>query len=412
MVDHSKMITIKPVRFLKDVFSCSLSAFGGPEAHFGVFLDTLVVKKSYLSEEELVELLALCSILPGPTSTQTIIAFGHKLGGPKLALLTMLVWALPAIFIMTLLSFLPQLLTMADGTDKMLRFLGPMALGFIVLASLRIGRKVVTDSLTGTIFITTTVIMLMNRNPWFFLLVLLMGGVGSVLASLLTSKVVHQKKKQDQTLLTLLKPAQIQPPWKYLILFVGFLVGTELANQLFHITLLDLFQSFFRYGYLVFGGGQVVVPLMHLELVEIQTTMTTQEFLAGYGLVQGLPGPMFSFAAYAGGLAARALGPVGQILGALVSGIAIFLPGVLLIFFVYPMWSQLRHQPIIALALKGIGAAAGGMITATALILLNLEMGNWEFYGAVLVTLLVLISKKFPPPVMVVVAIVAGLVLF
>ena len=411
MVGESKITLLKPTTFLKDVLTCSLSAFGGPEAHFGVFLDTLVVKKSYLKEEELVELLALCSILPGPTSTQTIIAVGHKLGGPKLALLTMMVWALPAIVIMTLLSFLPQLVTMAEGTKEILRFLGPMALGFIVLASFRIGKKVVTDFLTGSIFLATTVILLMNRNSWVFLLVLVLGGVGSVLASVLSS-MVRGKGKQDQTPFTLLKPAQLHPPWKYLILFVGFLLGTELASLLFDITLLDLFQSFFRYGYLVFGGGQVVVPLMHSELVEIQTTMTTQEFLAGYGLVQGLPGPMFSFAAYAGGLAARALGPAGQILGALVSGIAIFLPGVLLIFFVYPMWSQLRNQPIIALALKGIGAAAGGMITATALILLNLELGNWQFFGAVLVTLLVLVSKNIPPPVMVIVAIVAGLVVF
>ncbi|MGE4465157.1 chromate transporter, partial [Sphaerochaeta sp.] len=83
--------------FLKDVLLCSLGAYGGPEAHFAVFLDHLVSKKHYLSEEELVELLALTSILPGPTSTQTITAVGYKLGGPLLALLTLLVWALPAI---------------------------------------------------------------------------------------------------------------------------------------------------------------------------------------------------------------------------------------------------------------------------------------------------------------------------
>lgn len=89
--------------FLKDVFICSLGSYGGPEAHYGVFTDQMVIKKNYLAEEELVELIALTGILPGPSSTQTIVAIGYKMGGPLLALLTMLVWALPVLILMTLL---------------------------------------------------------------------------------------------------------------------------------------------------------------------------------------------------------------------------------------------------------------------------------------------------------------------
>lgn len=100
--------------FLKDVFICSLGAYGGPEAHMSVFLDQMVVKRKYLSETDLIELIALCSILPGPTSTQAITAIGYKLGGPWLALLTMLVWGLPVLFVMTALSFLYQFL---DGGE-------------------------------------------------------------------------------------------------------------------------------------------------------------------------------------------------------------------------------------------------------------------------------------------------------
>lgn len=91
--------------FLKDVLICSLGAYGGPEAHYGVFTDQMVIKKRYLSEEELIELIALTGILPGPSSTQTIIAIGYKVGGPLLAFLTLLVWALPVLTIMTILSF-------------------------------------------------------------------------------------------------------------------------------------------------------------------------------------------------------------------------------------------------------------------------------------------------------------------
>ncbi|HBN84491.1 MAG TPA: chromate transporter, partial [Clostridiales bacterium] len=92
--------------FLKDVFICSLGSYGGPEAQFGVFTDQLVTKKKYLTEEELAELIALTIILPGPSSTQTIVAVGHKVGGQGLALLTMLAWSLPVLVLMTLLSFL------------------------------------------------------------------------------------------------------------------------------------------------------------------------------------------------------------------------------------------------------------------------------------------------------------------
>jgi chromate transporter len=106
--NKQKKVTWKT--FLKDVFICSLGAYGGPEAHYGVFTEQMITKKKYLTEEDLIELIALTSILPGPSSTQTIVAIGYKVGGPILAILTMLVWAMPVIIIMTLLSFLSQFL--------------------------------------------------------------------------------------------------------------------------------------------------------------------------------------------------------------------------------------------------------------------------------------------------------------
>ncbi|NCU31949.1 MAG: chromate transporter, partial [Candidatus Moranbacteria bacterium] len=123
--------------FLKDVFVCSLGAYGGPEAHYGVFTDQMVIKKKYLTEEELVELIALTGILPGPSSTQTIVAIGHKIGGPLLGILTMLVWGLPAILFMTLLSFLYVGLERLSLDSNGLRYIAPMAVGFIFIAAYR-----------------------------------------------------------------------------------------------------------------------------------------------------------------------------------------------------------------------------------------------------------------------------------
>ena len=169
--------------FLIDVLICSLGAYGGPEAHFGVFIDQLVVKKKYLTEEELVELIALTGILPGPSSTQSIVAIGYKVGGPKLAILTMLVWALPVLITMTTLSFLSKFMDSINISQDGLRFVGAMAVGFILVASYRIGKKVITDGITLGLFLIGAIVTYFFRNAWVFPGILLIGGLVSVMTS-------------------------------------------------------------------------------------------------------------------------------------------------------------------------------------------------------------------------------------
>lgn len=382
-------------RFLKDVMICSLGSYGGPEAHFGVFLDHLVSKKHYLTEEELVELLALTSILPGPTSTQTITAVGYRMGGPVLALLTLLVWALPPILVMTILSFLYQFLKDHQISQDILRFIGPMAVGFIFLAAFRIGRKVLTDRLTIALFLVGLITTYFIRSPWIFPSVLLFGGAVSI--------VVSKEKNLFNTI-------TVKAPWRYLVLFVAFAVGTLFLSALTHNLLVTLFEAFYRYGYLVFGGGQVVVPIMIAELVEAKAYMTREEFLTGYGLVQGLPGPMFSFSAYAGGMAARSGGAFVQIVAAFLSGIGIFLPGTLLIFFIYPVWEELKQMKAVKVSLKGINAVAGGLITSAAILLLQKSGIATENLVVVVLTVVLLATKKIPAPLIVLAVLAAGIV--
>ncbi|HHX69960.1 MAG TPA: chromate transporter, partial [Gallicola sp.] len=311
--------------FLIDVLICSLGAYGGPEAHFGVFTDQMVIKKKYLTEEELVELIALTGILPGPSSTQTIISIGHKIGGPKLAVLTMVIWALPVLIIMTALSFLSQFMEGINLSQDGLRFVGPMAVGFIIAAAYRISKKVIKDKITLGLFLLGAIMTYFFRNAWVFPLVLSMGGVVAIFSS-------PEKNLWNKV--------TVRPPWKYLIAFSVFAMGGLILNTITDNKIIDLFESFYRYGYLVIGGGQVVVPLMHTDLVEVNQYMTNREFLTGFGIVQGMPGPMFSFSSYAGGMAARGHGWFYQIVGAVAGGIGIFLPGILLIFFVYPIWED------------------------------------------------------------------------
>ena len=390
------MEKIKWRTFLKDVFICSLGAYGGPEAHYGVFTDQLVIKKQYLTEEEMVELIAVTGILPGPSSTQTIVAVGHKVGGPWLGLLTMLVWALPVLVVMTLLSFLSQFLISLNLSQDGLRYIGPMAVGFILVAAYRIGRKVVTDKVTLALLLFGAVTTYLIREPWIYPLVLILGGVVSIITS---------GEKQ------LWNHVKLNPPWKYLITFGIFAGGSLLLTFVWDNRIIHLFESFYRYGYLVIGGGQVVVPLMYSELVEVNQYMTNQEFLTGFGLVQGLPGPMFSFSAYAGGMAARGGSTFTQIFGAMAGGIGIFLPGILLIYFVYPIWENLKKIRGIKVSLRGITAVAGGLISVSAIILMQKSGFAIDNILVVLVTSVLLLTKKIPAPFIVIFALGLGFII-
>jgi chromate transporter len=271
-----------------------------------------------------------------------------------------------------------------------------MAVGFIITAAVKIGRKVITGPETSALAVFGAAAAYFIHAPWVFPLVLLTGGLVAVLRS----------PEPDK-----LNRVRLSPPWRYLVLF-GFFAGAGLAAAtLTNDRFLILFESFYRYGYLVFGGGQVVVPLMQSELVALRGYMTNAEFLTGYGLVQGLPGPMFSFAAYAGGMAARDLGAAYQIAGAAAGGIGIFLPGTLLIFFVIPVWEELKGIRALRIALGGINAVAAGLIAAAGVRLMQASGFRPETVTVTVVSAALLFFTKLPPTVLVALTLAAGIVI-
>jgi chromate transporter len=395
MPERSVRTDASPSRFLKDVLICSLGAYGGPETHIGVFMNQLVEKQKYLTEQELVELLALCNMLPGPSSTQTIVAVGYRRGGPTLALLTLLVWALPAVVLMTAASFAYAFLESRGITDGILRFIGPVAIGFIIYAATRIGVKVLYDGMTEVLFVASAAITYFVRDPWIFPAVLILGGTVSIVVN-----------REDG----MWTPVRIRPPWVYLAVFAGLAVGALVATAFTDNPMIELFESFYRFGYLVLGGGQVVVPVMQTELVEVRGYITNQEFLAGYGLVQGLPGPMFSFASFVGGMVARGSGAGGQIMAAVIAAVGIFMPGLLLIYFVYPIWNDVREIRAIRLALQGVNAVAGGLIAVSAAVLAPAVGLTPLNLGIAAGTSTILFTRKIPAPLIVLAALVLGLI--
>ena len=375
--------------YLKDVFLCSLVAFGGPEAHLGVFLDRLVQKKKYLTEKALLEWMALCSFLPGPTSTQVITAIGLERGGRSLALLTLLVWALPVILFMSAVSMLPAMLGQ-DGLPQWLGFLAPLAAAFVGWAAWSLGRKVCTDLLTFGLWAHGLAVVMLADSPWAIPLAFLAGGGLAIFLD-------HEKSNPETSI-----SIRLKTPWVVLGLFVGFLFLGVIGSVYSGHSLFQTFERFYRYGYLVFGGGQVVVPLMQGELVHSGKLMSQDEFLAGFGLVQALPGPMFSFAAYAGGLCEQGGGWIRQFCGAMVGGWAIFLPGTLLLFFVYPLWGKLKSYPWATKAQRGVNAVAGGLVAGVLVqVLMNMNWA-WENALAFFLTLGLLMFRRVPAPFVVI----------
>ena len=375
-------------QYLKDVFLCSLIAFGGPEAHLGVFLDRLVQKKKYLSEKALLEWMALCSFLPGPTSTQVITAIGLEKGGRSLAILTLMVWAMPALCLMTLIALIPALID-KNSFVSITSFLAPMAAGFVGWAAWVLGRKVVINPLSFGLWGFGLAIALLSTTPWTIPLAFCVGAGLSIFLS----------PKANQLKSSL--PGQFSVPWGIFFLFITLLCVGIISSFFTENSLLVTFERFYRYGYLVFGGGQVVVPIMQGELVNTNALLAQDEFLAGFGLVQALPGPMFSFAAYAGGLCEQQNGINHQLLSAMIAGWAIFIPGTLLLFLVHPFWGKLKTLPWAHRALRGINAVASGLVSGVFIgILFSV---NWLGLDVVvlLVSLGLLISRKLPAPLIV-----------
>lgn len=380
------MSPVQPRHFLRDVLICSLGAFGGPEAHYGIFLEQLVLQKKYLTEEELLELIALTALLPGPSSTQTITAIGYRVGGVRLAIATLVVWAFPAIFLLGGLGILLSNLNSFNVNVSFLRYLAPMAVAFMGVAAYRLAKKVITQRWMYLWFLNAFLISYSLRSAPVFLSVLVIGALVSVAMDKPPRPVFLDK---------------LTPPWAYLFGFISVALISTLLVSSNSPVVFQLFERFYRYGYLVIGGGQVVIPYMYSELVEQLSFLSHEAFLEGFGLVQGMPGPMFSFSAYVGAFSTQSLGLSTQISAAIISGLGIFLPGTLLILFVLPLWEGLRQQALFTSALKGVSISATALIAASALIFFQRNGFGLDVLGVTALSAVVLLSKKVWIPALV-----------
>jgi chromate transporter len=394
------MIRAKKIRyfiFLRDIFILSVSAFGGPQAHLALMFETMVNKRNYLTEDELIELHALCQILPGPTSTQTITALGFKIGGPNLAYLTLLVWMLPAVSIMITAAIGISTLQERSISIDFTKYIQPMAIGFVTFAAYKISVKVVHTRLAMGLMIIAAVVSYFIKNPLIFPIILLLSG------SITAFKYKAHPEEADK---------QIKVDWRNFILWAAVLAFFAILGGITRERTVLLFENFYRNGSLIFGGGQVLIPLLYTEFVEFKDYLSSEEFLSGFGIVQALPGPVFSFSAYIGSLAMRDLGVAWQVLGGLIAAAGIFLPGTFLIFFVIRFWEQLKKYRMVKASLEGINAASSGLVIAAAFLLFQpLESDANAIDIAVLIgTFIVLMFTRIPAPFIIVGGLIAGLI--
>jgi chromate transporter len=241
------------------------------------------------------------------------------------------------------------------------RFIQPMAVGFVAYAAYSITMKTVTTRRALVLMILAGVATYLIKSPIVFPLVLLVAGLVTALNYKAHPR--EEKKKFDVA-------------WSNFFLWAGVLIFAALlgwaTKRIPELTLpVRLFENFYRNGSLIFGGGQVLTPMLYTEFVQYapKQYLTSEEFLSGYAFVQALPGPVFSFSSYIGALAMREYGVGGEIIGGIMSAAGIFLPGTFLIFFMIRIWDSLKKFRPIRAAMEGINAANAGLVIAAAVLL-------------------------------------------
>ena len=405
-------VLFRHIAFLKAVFLHSISAFGGPQGHFGMMMKTFVHRRRDVTEEELMDYSAFCQLLPGASSTQTLTLIGYKRGGVVLAMLTLIIWTLPACCLMGLFSFFPM------RTTQLFRFIGPMTIGFLCFAAQKAFAISIHNTITRVILVISTVVtFLMFKAPWILPILLVLGGFVTNLSS--------RRIPQKEVLPKKIKWGNI---WLFAVIFLLAGTSSELAknNNWPSRRSLNLFENTYRFGSLVFGGGNVLMPMMYEQYVarpQSQQLMqrnpniirlTKEDFYSGWGMVRAIPGPVFSVASYIGGITMRDKGVSYQIWGCFIATTGIFLPSALLVLFFFPIWHNLKKYAIVYRALEGINAVVVGIMVGAALYMMkDLYTASWTNIFLTLmviaVTWALLNFSRLPSPVIVLIWLVAGL---
>ena len=327
-----------------------LTSFGGPVAHLGYFRQEIVVRRKWVDETTYADLIALSQLLPGPASSQVAITLGITRAGLWGGLAAWLGFTLPSAIALTLFAYattLGQGFTHAGWIHGLL----VVAVAVVAQAVWGMANRLCPDRPRATLALAAAIAILLWPVAITQIAILAVAG-------LLGWWLFRETQPVKPSSLNLAVPRWLSVGcW---IVFFGLLLGLPLLRLFFHNQALALFDTFFRVGSLVFGGGHVVLPLLQSEVVPPGWVTNTQ-FITGYAVAQAIPGPLFTFSAYLGAIAKPA--PNGW-MGAAIALAAIYLPSFLLLIGILPFWDYLRSLGSFQGALRGINAAVVGILLA------------------------------------------------
>lgn len=375
-----------------------VTSFGGPIAHLGYFRDELVRRRKWVDEQGYGDLVALCQFLPGPASSQVGFGMGLHRAGPLGALAAFLAFTLPSAALLVAFALGAALFQGAVGSG-ILTGLKIVAVAIVAQAVWGMARALTPDRERAAIAVVAALSATLLAGS--------VGQISAILFGALAGLLVCRRGTTDLT-------GQMRFPVSRtagiicLALFALLLLGLPVLALATGSAGITLFEAFYRAGALVFGGGHVVLPLLQAGVVD-PGWVTNQQFLAGYGAAQAVPGPLFTFAAYLG--TASGYGP-GGVAGAAVALAGIFLPGFLLLTGVLPFWNSWRSRPGAQALMRGANAAVVGILAAA--------LYNPLFTTAItgpgpfclgLVCFVLLIGWKAPPWAVVLVGAAGGVLL-
>ena len=359
------MYLLRHIPFLRAVFNYSITAFGGPQVAVALMQNRFVQKRKDVTSEELLEYNAFCQLLPGASSTQTITLIAYKRGGTSLAFLALLVWILPATILMTSLAIITTHFELTNGL-KSLVLLQPMAIGFLASAGLLLYKKAIKSKITFLIFLATAILTYVGfKTPWTIPIIIVLAGI--------VTNFSGKRIPNDG-------PPPKKVKWSGLFIFLslficaGFLSEQATRQNWEYRKAFNLFENNYRFGSLVFGGGDVLIPMMYEQYVTRPKSnvvkknkrdvlkLTSSEFLTGSGFVRAIPGPIFSIASYTGAVALKEMGIPAQILGAVIASMGVFLPSFFIVLFLFPLWQKLKKYAVFYRSLEGIYASIVGIM--------------------------------------------------
>jgi chromate transporter len=340
-----------PFEVLRVFLRLGLTSFGGPVAHLGYFRAEFVERRRWLDEPAYADIVALCQFLPGPASSQVGISIGILRAGLPGALAAWLGFTGPSALAMILFGYGVEAFgSLSDSA--WLHGLKIVAVAVVAQAVWGMAKNLSPDRERATIAVGAAVTVLAIPSA--------PGQIGAIAAGGLIGWLFLRgaaAPRQEATL-----ALHVPRAWSVaaIAIFFALLAGLPVLAALVPSHTIALFDSFYRSGALVFGGGHVVLPLLQAEVVP-PGWATNDTFLAGYGAAQAVPGPLFTFAAYLGTVMEP--GPNGWA-GGLICLAAIFLPSFLLLIGVLPFWEALRRRSAVQSALRGINAAVVGLLLA------------------------------------------------